>query len=81
MEKPTITRTIHQLEKLGYVEQVPSQDKREKRIQLSALGKEIYNKVRVTIDQFEEEILRGITDSEQHDAIRIMTEIRNNIKG
>lgn len=81
VEKPTITRTIHQLEKLGYVEKVPSQDKREKRIQLSALGKEIYNKVRVTIDQFEEEILRGITDSEQHDAIRIMTEIRNNIKG
>ncbi|MGG0717447.1 MarR family transcriptional regulator [Robertmurraya massiliosenegalensis] len=81
VEKPTITRTIHQLEELGYVEQVPSQDKREKRIQLSTHGREVYSEVRVTLDHFEEEILGGISESEQHDAIRIMAEIRNNIKG
>ncbi|MCZ0874346.1 MULTISPECIES: MarR family winged helix-turn-helix transcriptional regulator [Peribacillus] len=79
VEKPTITRTIARLEELGYVEHVPSKDKREKRMRLTELGKKVYSEVRVTIDQFEQEILKGITEEEQLAAIRIMGEIRNNI--
>ncbi|MEC0347229.1 MarR family winged helix-turn-helix transcriptional regulator [Peribacillus frigoritolerans] len=79
VEKPTITRTIARLEELGYVEHVPSKDKREKRMQLTELGKKVYSEVRVTIDQYEQEILKGITEEEQLAAIRIMGEIRNNI--
>ncbi|MFS0597974.1 MarR family transcriptional regulator [Peribacillus frigoritolerans] len=79
VEKPTITRTIARLEELGYVEHVPSKDKREKRMRLTELGKKVYSEVRVTIDQFEQEILKGITEDEQLAAIRIMGEIRNNI--
>ncbi|MGG3479098.1 MarR family transcriptional regulator [Peribacillus frigoritolerans] len=79
VEKPTITRTIARLEELGYVEHVPSKDKREKRMRLTELGKMVYSEVRVTIDQYEQEILKGITEEEQLAAIRIMGEIRNNI--
>ncbi|MGG3448319.1 MarR family winged helix-turn-helix transcriptional regulator [Domibacillus aminovorans] len=79
VEKPTVTRTIHRLEELGYVEHVPGKDRREKRMQLTELGKNIYKDVRVTIDQFEQDILKGISEEEQLEAIRIMTEIRNNI--
>ncbi|MGW6664336.1 MarR family winged helix-turn-helix transcriptional regulator [Peribacillus sp. NPDC055009] len=79
VEKPTITRTISRLEELGYVEHVPSKDRREKRMRLTELGKKIYSEVRVTIDQYEQDILQGITDEEQLAAIRIMGEIRNNI--
>ncbi|WP_449620079.1 MarR family winged helix-turn-helix transcriptional regulator [Robertmurraya sp. Marseille-Q9965] len=79
VEKPTITRTVHQLKDLEYIERVPSQDKREKRIQLSELGRKVYKEVRVTLDQFEEDILQGISETEQLDAIRIMSEIRNNL--
>lgn len=79
VEKPTITRTIARLEELGYVEHVPSKDKREKRMRLTELGKKVYSEVRVTIDQYEQEILNGITEEEQLAAIRIMGEIRNNI--
>lgn len=79
VEKPTITRTIARLEELGYVEHVPSKDRREKRMRLTELGKKIYSEVRVTIDQYEQEILKGITEEEQLAAIRIMGEIRNNI--
>jgi MarR family transcriptional regulator, transcriptional regulator for hemolysin len=79
VEKPTITRTIARLEELGYVEHVPSKDKREKRMRLTELGKKIYSEVRVTIDQYEQDILKGITEEEQLAAIRIMGEIRNNI--
>ncbi|MEY9869527.1 MarR family transcriptional regulator for hemolysin [Peribacillus sp. B2I2] len=79
VEKPTITRTIARLEELGYVEHVPSKDKRERRMRLTELGKKIYSEVRVTIDQYEQAILKGITEEEQLAAIRIMGEIRNNI--
>ncbi|HZG74119.1 MAG TPA: MarR family transcriptional regulator [Chondromyces sp.] len=79
VEKPTVTRTINRLEELGYVEQVPSKDKREKKMQLTGLGEKVYKEVRVTIDQFEEDILKGISEEEQLDTIRIMAEIRNNL--
>ena len=79
VEKPTVTRTINRLEELGYVEHIPGKDKREKRMQLSESGKQVYKDVRVTIDRYEQEILEGITEQEQIEAIRVMEEIRKNI--
>ncbi|WP_374104003.1 MarR family winged helix-turn-helix transcriptional regulator [Bacillus sp. ISL-18] len=79
VEKPTITRTISRLEELGYVEHVPGKDKREKRMQLSDAGKKVYQDVRVTIDQYEQEILAGITEQQQIETIQIMEEIQHNI--
>ncbi|MFF2754545.1 MarR family winged helix-turn-helix transcriptional regulator [Psychrobacillus sp. NPDC058041] len=79
VEKPTITRTINRLEELGYVEQLSSQDKREKRMQLTLLGKNVYGNVRVTIDAYEQNILKGISDEDQLKVIQVMDKIRNNI--
>lgn len=79
VEKPTITRTFTSLEELGYVERGRSKDKREKRMQLTGHGRSVYENVRVTIDQFEQEILEGVTEAEQLETIRIMEKIRNNI--
>ncbi|MGE6486937.1 MarR family winged helix-turn-helix transcriptional regulator [Paenisporosarcina sp. NPDC076898] len=80
VEKPTVTRTITRLEELGYVEHVPGKDKREKRMQLTALGRNVYEDVRKTVDQFEQDILKGISEEEQLETIRIMEQIRNNLK-
>ncbi|MEH7095190.1 MarR family winged helix-turn-helix transcriptional regulator [Neobacillus vireti] len=79
VEKPTITRTVSRLEELGYVEHVPGKDKREKRMQLSDAGQKVYQDVRVTIDQYEQEILEGITEEQQIETIQIMEEIQHNI--
>lgn len=79
VEKPTITRTMASLEELGYIEQIPGKDKREKRMKLTTLGHKVYKSVRVTIDQYEENILKGISEEEQLETIRILEEIRNNI--
>ncbi|WP_083838355.1 MarR family winged helix-turn-helix transcriptional regulator [Lentibacillus jeotgali] len=79
VEKPTVTRTFASLEGLGYVEKAAGKDKREKRMQLTVLGRTVYENVRVSIDQFEQEILQGISEEEQLETIRIMEEIRNNI--
>ncbi|TDL79309.1 MarR family winged helix-turn-helix transcriptional regulator [Peribacillus frigoritolerans] len=80
VEKPTVTRTISRLEELGYVEHVPGKDKREKRMQLTDTGRKVYGDVRVTIDEYEQEILKGISEEEQLEVIRIMGDIRNNIR-
>lgn len=79
VEKPTVTRTVNRLEELGLIEQVPTKDKREKRIQLTERGQQLYKEVRVTIDKFEQDILTGISEKEQLEAIRIMSAIRNNV--
>ncbi|MGM9929744.1 MAG: MarR family winged helix-turn-helix transcriptional regulator, partial [Bacillus sp. (in: firmicutes)] len=79
VEKPTITRTINRLEELNYVEAIAGKDKREKRMQLTPLGKQIYAEVRQTLDQFEENIMLGIPLEEQQRAIRILAEVRKNI--
>lgn len=68
------------MEELGYVEHVPSKDRREKRMRLTELGTKVYGEVRETIDEYEQDILKGITEEDQLAAIRIMGEIRNNIK-
>lgn len=81
VEKPTITRTVSRLEELGYVEHIPGKDRREKRMQLTEHGKKVYKDVRVTIDQFEQDILTGISEVEQLEAIRVMEGIRNNLIG
>ena len=80
VEKPTVTRTINRLEEQGYVEHVPGKDKREKRMQLTNLGRKIYTEVRITIDKFEQDILKGISEEQQLEAIRVMEEIRTNLK-
>ncbi|TWT09307.1 MarR family winged helix-turn-helix transcriptional regulator [Planomicrobium sp. CPCC 101079] len=79
VEKPTVTRTINRLEELGYVEHVPTKDKREKRMQLTELGNRISTEVRETVDQFEQNILAGISEQEQLEAIRVMETIRKNL--
>lgn len=79
VEKPTVTRTINKLEEMGYLEAVPTKDKREKRMQLTENGQKIYHVVRVAIDEFELEILEGISEEEQLDGIRLMKEIRKNL--
>lgn len=79
VEKPTITRTINGLEDMGYVGPIPGKDKREKRIQLTESGRMLYKEVRITIDQFEGDILKGIPEEDQQKYIELMGEIRNNI--
>ncbi|URM31083.1 MarR family transcriptional regulator [Cytobacillus firmus] len=79
VEKPTVTRTIAKLEEMGYLEPVPTKDKREKRMQLTESGRKVYQEIRATIDEFEQEILRGVSEEEQLEGIRLMSLIRKNL--
>ncbi len=79
VEKPTITRTVHQLEEAGYIERIPGKDRREKRIQLTKAGVVVYEDVRKTIDQFEQGIMEGISEEKQLEMIELMKQIKGNL--
>ncbi len=79
VEKPTTTRTVHRLQEQGYVEQIASTDKREKRMRLTRSGKSVYQDIRIVVDQFEQEILQGIKEEKLTDAIHVLKQIRTNL--
>ncbi|HSP23439.1 MAG TPA: MarR family transcriptional regulator [Planococcus sp. (in: firmicutes)] len=79
VEKPTITRTISRLEKIGYLSHVPGKDRREKRVEMSDSGAALYVEVRQAVDLLEEDILSDIPEAQQQQTIRIMKGIRQQL--
>lgn len=65
VEKPTITRRVNYLEELQIIEKMESRDRREKVIQLTATGEELYKTCRAKITNLEIEILEDISDKEK----------------
>ena len=79
VEKPTITRRVQRLEQLKMVEQIPGKDKREKIIQLTALGEEIYMKCRKKITELEYLVMEGIAEEDQAITFQTLPKIKENI--
>ncbi|WP_338786155.1 MarR family winged helix-turn-helix transcriptional regulator [Metabacillus sp. FJAT-53654] len=79
VEKPTITRRVHRLEELKIVKQIPGKDRREKIIQLTELGEEIFQACRNKITDLENSVMEGIAKEEQNVAFQILPKIQNNI--
>lgn len=79
VERPTITRAVLKLEELNYIEQIQSNNRREKRIQLTPLGQTVYNDIRKTFDNYQQQVLAGVSDEELKKMIHLMGTIRTNI--
>ena len=79
VEKPTITRRVHRLEELQMVNQIPGKDRREKIIQLTEIGEEIYQTCRVKITEMEYRVMEGIPEHEQNIAFEILPKIQSNL--
>ncbi|RPJ94437.1 MarR family transcriptional regulator [Rummeliibacillus sp. TYF005] len=79
VERPTITRAVLKLEELDYIEQIHGNNRREKRIQLTPLGQNVYNDIRNSLDTYQRHVLSGISDEEMKKMIQLMETIRNNI--
>lgn len=74
VEKPTISRTADRLEKSQLIERITSNDKRERRIQLSEKGNAVYEKAIKVVEAFEQELMKGISEEEKEVALQtIMT--------
>jgi len=79
VEKPTITRTVHRLEEKQIIQVIPGKDKREKIIQLTEYGEEIYQVCRKKITELEYSVMENIPIEEQRAAYQILPTIRKNI--
>lgn len=79
VEKPTITRRVHRLEEMQFIKPIPSADRREKIIQLTALGKEIYQTCRIKITDLENNVMEGIAKEEQEAVFSILPKIQDNL--
>jgi MarR family transcriptional regulator, transcriptional regulator for hemolysin len=80
VEKPTITRRVHRLEELQLVKQIAGQDRREKIIQLTELGEEVYQACRKRITDLEFTIMEGIAKEEQEVVFHTLPKIQENFK-
>ena len=79
VEKPTITRRVQRLEDLQIVRQIPGMNRREKVIQLTELGEEIYQACRKKITDLENRVMEGIANEEQMITFQTLPKIQDNI--
>ena len=79
VEKPTITRRVQRLEDLQIVKQIPGMDRREKVIQLTEVGEEIYQACRNKITDLENSIMDGILYDDQMILFQTLPKIQENI--
>lgn len=81
VEKPTITRTVNRLEELGFVEQIPGKDKRERRIQLTDLGIHMYEEGKKIVDEFERNLMKDIPKADREITRRTVLQLQKKLKG
>jgi MarR family transcriptional regulator, transcriptional regulator for hemolysin len=79
VEKPTITRRVQRLEDLRIVKQIPGMDRREKVIQLTEVGEEIYQACRNKITDLENSIMDDILYDDQMILFQTLPKIQENI--
>jgi MarR family transcriptional regulator, transcriptional regulator for hemolysin len=79
VEKPTITRRVQRLEELKMVQHIPGKDRREKIIQLTEIGEEIYQTCRVKITDLEYSVMAGIPKEDQNVSFQILPKIQDNL--
>lgn len=79
VERPTITRTVQRLKELGYVQAGSGKDKREKMIQLTALGESTYQDIQHSIADFQLKALDGVSEDELLKSIEVLTKVHQNL--
>lgn len=67
------------MEDLQIVKQIPGKDRREKVIQLTELGEEIYKECRKKISDLENRVMEGIANEEQMITFQTLPKIQDNI--
>ncbi|WDV08499.1 MarR family winged helix-turn-helix transcriptional regulator [Lysinibacillus irui] len=79
IEKPSVTKLVHKLVELGYVETVAGKDKREKLVHLSAHGDELVQEIKLHLSPFFEHALAGVPEQEIEIATKVLARICMNI--
>ncbi|QCR30872.1 MarR family winged helix-turn-helix transcriptional regulator [Lysinibacillus sp. SGAir0095] len=75
VEKPSVTRIIQKLIELGYVEITAGDDKREKIVQLTLLGFEVYTSIEQELSTYLNELTEGINKADLRIARDVLSQI------
>ncbi|WP_155590726.1 MarR family winged helix-turn-helix transcriptional regulator [Lysinibacillus cavernae] len=79
IEKPSVTKLVHKLVELGYVETMAGKDKREKLVHLSTYGEELVQEIKAHLSPFFEEALAGVSKQDIEIATQVLARICMNI--
>lgn len=80
MDKPNVTRSIKRLVELDCIELSPSQsDGRKKIIKVKEKGHILFHEIRKSINDFELELLEGVSEEEQHSMYSTLKKIQQNL--
>ncbi len=79
VEKSAITRTVNRLEQNQLIMQIPSEDKRQRKMQLTEEGEEKFTLGRKTVEEIESQALHGISQEEQKHFFETLTKIKHNL--
>ncbi|AQS06727.1 MarR family winged helix-turn-helix transcriptional regulator [Clostridium beijerinckii] len=79
IEKPSITRRVQRLEERLIVKTISGKDRREKIIELTEIGEELYNVCRERITQLENDVVKGISEDDQIITFETLPKIQKNI--
>lgn len=79
VEAPTVTRTVARLEKLGWVQRVAGEDKREKIVHLTDKALERFPMIEETILAFEAEMIGSLTEQEQEQFITLLQKMKGSV--
>lgn len=79
IEKPSVTRRVHTLEEKLIVKEIVTKNRREKIIQLTELGEEIYQLCREKITTLEYSVMKNIPFEEQVSIFEVLPKILENI--
>ncbi|WP_139451506.1 MarR family winged helix-turn-helix transcriptional regulator [Campylobacter armoricus] len=79
MDKAILSRVVSKLAKLGYIEFLKADDKREKIITFSVKGKEIFFNANICIRKYEKEILDILNIQDQEKLLKLLDYINEKI--
>ncbi|MGE7809010.1 MarR family winged helix-turn-helix transcriptional regulator [Lysinibacillus capsici] len=79
IEKPSVTKIVHKLVELGYVETMTGKDKREKLVHLSKHGEELVLEIKSHLNPFFEQALAGVPKQDIEIATQVLARICMNI--
>jgi len=79
IEKPSVTRRVNSLEAKLIVRAISSKDKREKIIELTEIGEELYKVCRKRITKLEHDVMKDITENEQIIMFETLPKMKANI--
>lgn len=80
VEKPTITRTVTRLQERELIVQIPSVNKREKRIQLTEAGAAIYTLCIQKVSEFEEKVMSSVSEDEMKMMMKLLSNMQNQLQ-